>query len=289
MTVTYLLFLLLPLVVAFYAALALMEDSGYLPRLATLVDRALNAVGLNGSAVIPLILGFGCVTMATITTRMLGSEREKRIATAILQFAVPCSAQLAVVAALLSGAGFSAIMIYSATIFAVFVALGTVLERILPGETTPLLIDLPPMRLPRLDNVIRKTAYRSYYFMKEASSWFFLGALGVGVMQVTGLLEVWQKLLAPVTVGWLQLPREASRAFVMGMVRRDFGAAGLYQLPLTSSQIVVALVTITLFTPCIASVMVMLKERGLKEAAIVWSGTWIVAFIVAGLLSQLLI
>lgn len=289
MTVTYLLFLLLPLVVAFYAALALMEDSGYLPRLATLVDHALNAVGLNGSAVIPLILGFGCVTMATITTRMLGSEREKRIVTAILQFAVPCSAQLAVVAALLSGAGFSAIMIYSATIFAVFVALGTVLERILPGETTPLLIDLPTMRLPRLDNVIRKTAYRSYYFMKEASSWFFLGALGVGVMQVTGLLEVWQKLLAPVTTGWLQLPREASRAFVMGMVRRDFGAAGLYQMPLTSSQIVVAMVTITLFTPCIASVMVMVKERGLKEAAIVWTGTWIVAFTVAGLLSQLLI
>jgi ferrous iron transport protein B len=289
MTVTYLLFLLLPLVVAFYAALALMEDSGYLPRLATLVDRALNAVGLNGSAVIPLILGFGCVTMATITTRMLGSEREKRIATAILQFAVPCSAQLAVVAALLAGAGFGAMMIYSVTIFATFVALGTVLERVLPGETTPLLIDLPPMRMPRIDNVIRKTAYRSYYFMKEASSWFFLGALGVGVMQITGLLDVWQNLLAPVTTGWLQLPRETSRAFVMGMVRRDFGAAGLYQLPLTSSQIVVALVTITLFTPCIASVMVMLKERGLKEAAIVWTGTWIVAFVVAGILSQILI
>ena len=289
MTVTYLLFLLLPLVVAFYAALALMEDSGYLPRLATLVDRALNAVGLNGGAVIPLILGFGCVTMATITTRMLGSEREKRIAVAILQFAVPCSAQLAVVAALLSGAGFAAMTIYSITIFATFVALGTVLERVLGGETTPLLIDLPPMRLPRLDNVIRKTAYRSYYFMKEASSWFFLGALGVGVMQITGLLDVWQDLLAPVTTGWLQLPRAASRAFVMGMVRRDFGAAGLYQLPLSAPQIVVALVTITLFTPCIASVMVMVKERGLKEAAIVWSGTWIVAFIVAGLLSQLLI
>ncbi len=289
MTVTYLLFLLLPLVIAFYAALAVMEDSGYLPRLATLVDRALNAVGLNGSAVIPLILGFGCVTMATITTRMLGSEREKRIATAILQFAIPCSAQLAVVAALLAGAGFAAVVIYSATIFATFVALGTILHRLLPGKTTPLLIELPPMRMPRLDNVIRKTAYRAYYFMKEASSWFFAGALGVGVMQITGLLEVWQDLLAPVTTGWLQLPRAASRAFVMGMVRRDFGAAGLYQLALTPNQIIVALVTITLFTPCIASVMVMLKERGVKEAAIVWTGTWVLAFIVAGLLSHVLI
>lgn len=289
MTITYLLFLLLPLVIAFYLSLALLEDSGYLPRLATLVDRSLNAVGLNGAAVIPLILGFGCVTMATITTRLLGSEREKTIAAAILQFAIPCSAQLAVVAALLAGAGFVAILIYSVTIFVVFVAVGTVLDRILPGAATPLLIDLPPMRLPRLDNVARKTAYRSYFFMKEATPWFFLGALGVGILQVTGLLTVWQNLLAPLTTGWLQLPREAATAFVMGMVRRDFGAAGLYVLALKPHQVVVALVTITLFTPCIASLMVMLKERGWKEALLVWTGTWVVAFFVGGVLSQILI
>jgi ferrous iron transport protein B len=289
MTVTYLLFLLLPLVIGFYLSLAIMEDSGYLPRLATLVDRSLNAIGLNGSAVIPLILGFGCVTMATITTRLLGNEREKRIAAAILQFAIPCSAQLAVVAALLTGAGFRAMVIYSVTIFGVFVVVGTVLHRTLAGATTPFLIDLPPMRIPRLDNLVRKTAYRSYFFMKEATPWFFAGALGVGTLQLTGLLALWQDLLAPITTGWLQLPRAASAAFVMGMVRRDFGAAGLYQLTLTPDQIVVALVTITLFTPCIASLMVMMKERGWKEASIVWIGTWFVAFLVGGLLSQLLI
>jgi ferrous iron transport protein B len=289
MTITYLLFLLLPLVVAFYLALAVMEDSGYLPRLATLVDRSLNAVGLNGSAIIPLILGFGCVTMATITTRLLGNDREKRIAASILQFAIPCSAQLAVVAALLAGAGFGAVLTYSLTIFSVFVLIGTVLHRILPGTTTPLLIDLPPMRLPRPDNIIRKTAYRAYYFMKEATPWFFTGALGVGLLQITGLLVVWQNSLAPLTTRWLQLPREAATAFVMGMVRRDFGAAGLYQLALTPRQIVVALVTITLFTPCIASLMIMFKERGTKEALAVWVGTWLVAFAIGGLLSQILI
>jgi ferrous iron transport protein B len=289
MTVTYLIFLLLPLVIAFYFSLALMEDSGYLPRLATLVDRSLNTIGLNGSAVIPLILGFGCVTMATVTTRLLGSEREKTIASAILQFAVPCSAQLAVVAAFLAGAGFGAMAIYSITIFVVFVAVGTILHRILPGSTTPLLIDLPPMRFPRLDNVARKTAYRSYFFMKEAAPWFFVGALACGILQVTGLLTVWQNLLNPLTTKWLQLPHEASTAFVMGMVRRDFGAAGLYNLALQPNQVVVALVTITLFTPCIASVMVMMKERGWKEALTVWAGTWIVAFLVGGVLSQILI
>jgi ferrous iron transport protein B len=289
MTITYLLFLLLPLVIAFYLALAVMEDSGYLPRLATLVDRSLNAIGLNGSAVIPLILGFGCVTMATITTRLLGNDREKKIAASILQFAIPCSAQIAVVAALLAGAGFGAVLTYSMTIFFVFVVIGTVLHRILPGATTPLLIDLPPMRLPRPDNIIRKTAYRAYYFMKEATPWFFAGALGVGLLQITGLLVIWQNSLAPLTTRWLQLPREAATAFVMGMVRRDFGAAGLYQLALTPRQIVVALVTITLFTPCIASLMIMFKERGTKEALAVWMGTWLVAFAVGGLLSQILI
>ena len=289
MTITYLLFLLLPLVVAFYLALAVMEDSGYLPRLATLVDRSLNAVGLNGSAVIPLILGFGCVTMATITTRLLGNDREKKIAASILQFAIPCSAQLAVVAALLAGAGFGAVLTYSLTIFSVFVLVGTVLHRVLPGATTPLLIDLPPMRLPRPDNIVRKTAYRAYYFMKEATPWFFFGALGVGLLQITGLLVIWQNSLAPLTTRWLQLPRAAATAFVMGMVRRDFGAAGLYQLALTPRQTVVALVTITLFTPCIASLMIMFKERGTKEALAVWTGTWLVAFAIGGLLSQILI
>ncbi len=289
MTVTYLLFLLLPLVIAFYLSLAIMEDSGYLPRLATLVDRSLSAIGLNGSAVIPLILGFGCVTMATITTRILGSKREKTIATAILQFAIPCSAQLAVVAALITGAGFAAAVIYAVTIFSVFVIIGTLLHRTLPGETTPLLIDLPPMRIPQLANIIKKTAYRAYFFMREATPWFFAGALGVGILQVTALLTVWQDILAPLTTGWLRLPRRASTAFVMGMVRRDFGAAGLYQLSLTPHQTVVALVTITLFTPCIASLMIMLKERGVKEACIVWLGTWVAAFLVGGLLSQILI
>ena len=289
MTVTYLAFLLLPLVIAFYLSLALMEDSGYLPRLATLVDRSLNALGLNGSAVIPLILVFGCVTMATVTTRLLGSEREKTIASAILQFAVPCSAQLAVVAAFLTGAGFGAMAIYSNTIFVIFVAVGTILHRILPESTTPLLIDLPPMRLSRIDNVARKKAYRSYFFMKEAAPWFFVGALACGILQVTGLLTVWQDLLNPLTTKWLKLPHEASTAFVMGMVRRDFGDAGLYNLALQPHQVVVALVTITLFTPCIASLTVMMKERGSKEALTVWAGTWIVAFLVGGILSHILI
>lgn len=289
MTVTYLLFLLLPLVAAFYLALSLMEDSGYLPRLATLADRALSFFGLNGRAVIPLILGFGCVTAATITTRLLGNEREKTIATAILQFTIPCSAQIAVIATLLAAAGFKALLIYGVVILTVLVITGTLLNRFIPGNATPLLIDLPPMRVPRLENVIRKTWNKSFFFMKEATPWFFFGALAVGGMQLTGVLALWQDILAPLTTGWLHLPREAATAFVMGLVRRDFGAAGLYDMALDPMQVTVALITITLFVPCIASLMVMLKERGIKQGALIWFGTWIGAFLVGGIVAQIVV
>ena len=289
MTTTYLLFLLLPLVTAFYVALAFMEDSGYLPRLATMVDRLLNYLGLNGRAVIPLILGFGCVTSATITTRLLNSEREKTIATTILQFAIPCSAQLAVIAALLAGAGIGPMILYIAVIFSVLVLIGTMLNNVLKGESTPLLIDLPPMRLPRPRNVARKTAIRTYHFMKEASGWFFIGALAVGISQSLGVLRFLENLLVPLTTNWLKLPPEASKTFIMGVVRRDFGAAGLYDMPLHPMQIAVALIVITLFVPCIASVMVMMKERGWKEGLTIWLGTWVAAFIIGGIVAQIVI
>jgi ferrous iron transport protein B len=289
MSITYLLFLLFPLVFAFYIALSVLEDSGYLPRLATMVDRMMNFLGLNGRAVIPLILGFGCVSMATITTRVLGNEREKTIATSILQFAIPCSAQLAVITALLVGAGFKALIIYILVIVTVLVLIGTLLNKILKGESTPLLIDLPPMRVPRLNNILQKTWIRSFSFMREASPWFLFGAALIGILEVTGVLLVWQKTLMPLTTIWLKLPAEAASAFVMGLVRRDFGAAGLYSLALSPMQVVVSLVTITLFVPCVTSVIIMYKERGWAQATIIWIGTWIVAFLIGGMVAQIIV
>jgi len=289
MTITYLLGLLLPLVLGFYLALALMEDSGYLPRLATLVDRTLHAIGLNGRAIVPIILGFGCVTMATITTRLLGTEREKTIATAILQWAIPCSAQLGVITVLLAALGGPYILLYTGIIFTTLAVVGTVLSKSVPGKSSPLLIDLPPLRLPRPDNVVRKAVTRTYAFMKEATPWFFVGALIVSVMQVTGALNVWQRLWAPITMGWLKLPQESATAFVMGLVRRDFGAAGLFEMSLNPLQTVVALVTITLFVPCIASLVILFKERGLKQAVPIWLGSWVLAFGIGGILAQIVL
>ncbi|MEW6424815.1 MAG: ferrous iron transport protein B [Bacillota bacterium] len=287
MTVTYLLGLLMPLVAGFYFFLSLFEDSGYLPRIATLVDRLLTAIGLNGRGVIPLILGFGCVTMATITTRLLSSEREKIIAIFLLGLTIPCSAQLGVIAGMLAGLGPQYITLYVLVIFGVLVMAGTLLTTLLPGEPAHLLIDLPPLRLPRLDNVLKKTATKSFHFLREAAPLFALGALLISILQVTGILAFLQNTLAPVTVGWLNLPREAATAFIMGIVRRDFGAAGLTALELNPLQTVVALITITLFVPCIASILVIFKERTKKEAALIWGSSLVAAFLIGGLAAQL--
>ncbi|NOX18644.1 MAG: ferrous iron transporter B [Chlorobi bacterium] len=289
MSITYLFFLLLPLVMGFYFVMALLEDSGYLPRLSTMLDKSLSRIGLNGKAIIPILLGFGCITMANITTRILGTNRERTIVTAILQFAIPCSAQLAVIAAMLSGLGAVPILIYITTMFILFVSLSTILDKLIPGESSPLLIDLPTMALPRMKNVLQKTWFRSYGFMREAGSWFVVGSLAVGIFKISGLLTAWQNLLEPVTVNWLKLPKEAANAFIMGIVRRDFGAAGLFDMNLTPEQVTVALITITVFVPCIASFVVMLKERGWKEGMTVWAGTWIAAFLVGGIVAQIII
>jgi ferrous iron transport protein B len=130
---------------------------------------------------------------------------------------------------------------------------------------------------------------RTIAFMKEATPWFFIGALAVSILQVSGFLVEWQNLLAPITTKWLKLPPEAATAFVMGLVRRDFGAAGLYDMQLTPMQVVVALTTITLFVPCIASLMIMLKERGMKEGFTIWVGSWILAFGAGGIVAFILI
>jgi ferrous iron transport protein B len=289
MTVTYVLGLLLPLVVGFYFALSIMEDSGYLPRLATLVDRLMNTIGLNGRAIIPMILGFGCVTMATITTRILGSARERTIATAVLGLAIPCSAQLGVISGMLAALGPKYVAVYGIVMLVILGLVGKILHSVLPGESTDLFIDLPPVRWPRMENVLKKTITKSYAFLEEATPLFMLGALIISILELTGALTAIQGAVAPLTVGILQLPKETATAFIMGIIRRDFGAAGLREINLTPDQLLVSLVTITLFVPCVASMIVMLKERGKKEGVLIWVGSWVTAFLIGGFLSRLLV
>ncbi|HEY9682753.1 MAG TPA: ferrous iron transporter B [Oculatellaceae cyanobacterium] len=291
LTVTYLLGLLFPLVVGFYLGLSLLEDSGYLPRLAVLVDQLMNKIGLNGRAIIPLILGLGCVTMATITTRLLSTRREKIIATALLGVAIPCSAQLGVVSGTLARVGgITAWVVYGTVVAGILAATGLLLNMVLPGKSGGLLIDIPPMRMPRADNVFKKTWSKSISFLQDATPMFFVAGFAVTIAQMLGLLDLFIKLLQPITVNWLHLPNDPRIAttFILGIVRRDFASFGLTEVPLTPVQAVTAMIVITLFVPCIATVGVMIKERGPKIALSIWFGSWVAAFAIGGLLSRAL-
>ena len=268
MALTYSLALILPIVGTFFIAFGVLEDSGYLPRLAVMVNRLFKTMGLNGKAVLPMVLGLGCDTMATLTTRILETRKERLIVILLLALGVPCSAQLTVVLTMLGAMSTAAMLIWLGVVVGTILLVGALAARVLPGKGSDFVLELPPLRLPRAGNIATKTLARVEWYLKEAVPLFVLGTLILFVADRLNLLVRLESATAPVLQGLLGLPRETAAAFVVGFLRRDFGAAGLYQLRqegrLDTIQVVVAVVVITLFIPCIANFFMMVKERGWK-------------------------
>jgi len=266
--VTYAFALILPLVGTFFLAFSVLEDSGYLPRLALLVDRVFKYLGLNGRAVIPIVLGFGCDTMATIVTRILETRRERLLATFLLSLAIPCSAQLGVMTGLLAGRPI-AFVIWAGIMTATFLLVGYLAARVIPGERADFVLELPPLRWPSPANVATKTLARMHWYFLEVIPLFVLASVILWFADMTGLLRYALAAMHPIAT-ILGLPPEAGEAFLFGFFRRDYGAAGLYRLHehhgLTGNQQLVAVVTLTLFLPCVAQLLVMRKERGTRTA-----------------------
>ncbi|MGB9195123.1 MAG: nucleoside recognition domain-containing protein, partial [Azonexus sp.] len=285
MGMTYALALILPIVTTFFLAFGVLEDSGYLPRLTVIANRLFALIGLNGRAVLPMVLGLGCVTMATLTTRILHSPRERMITIFLLALAIPCSAQLGVVLGMLGGVSFSAVLIWALAMVLVLLLSGFLAARLIPGRRIPLVTELPPMRLPILGNVLKKTGGRLKWYLVEVIPLFLLGTFIMFALDKLGALPAIIRAGEPLVSGWLGLPREASAAFVMGFLRRDFGATGLFAMAhsLSPVQAVVGMITITLFIPCFASLMMMVKEQGLKVALAMVAVIVPFAFLVGGL------
>jgi ferrous iron transport protein B len=292
MALTYALAIILPIVAAFFLAFSVLEDSGYLPRLAILANRAFRAIGLNGRAVLPMLLGLGCDTMATLTTRILETRKERLLATLLLALGVPCSAQLAVILALFGGLPVWAPVVWGGVVAGVLGTVGFLAARLLPGERSDLILELPPLRRPQLGNILVKTVGRLEWYVREAVPIFLFAAAGLFALDAAGLLGRIVHITEPVVVGVLGLPAKAAEAFLAGFFRRDYGSAGIYALfeqgLLTPTQAVVALVTITLFVPCVANFFVIVKERGLRTAVAIAGFIFPFAFLVGGALNAAL-
>ncbi len=257
-----------------------------------MVNRLFRTIGLNGKAVLPMVLGLGCDTMATLTTRILDSKKERIIVTLLLALAIPCSAQLGVILGMLGGLAPLALLIWAGTILLVLILVGYLSAQIIPGERSDFIIELPPLRLPNLTNLLTKTLARIEWYLREAVPLFVLGTLILFFLDRLQLLTKVQSLAAPVVQKFLQLPPKVTEAFLIGFLRRDYGAAGLFQLArsgqLSTVQIVVSLTTITLFVPCVANFLIMIKERGWKTALTMVGFIVPFAFLVGGLLNLIL-
>jgi ferrous iron transport protein B len=227
-------------------------------------------MGLNGRAVLPMVLGLGCDTMATMTTRILTTPKERLIAILLLALGIPCSAQLATIMGILGGISFVALLTLFGVVLAQMFLVGFLAGRVLTGERSPFILELPPIRIPRLDNLLTKTCLRVKWYLGEAVPLFLAGTVLLFILDRTGALHWLTRALEPVVVGLLDLPRDLATVFIMGFLRRDYGAAGLFALSsqghLTAVQAVVALTVMTLFMPCIANFLMIVKERGAKVA-----------------------
>jgi ferrous iron transport protein B len=292
MALTYAIAIVLPIVGCFFLVFGLMEDSGYLPRLAVMTNQIFKKMGLNGKAVLPMVLGLGCDTMATMTTRILDTEKDRTIVTLLLALAVPCSAQLGIILGMFASLPAPYLLVWIFIIAGILILVGYLASRVIPGEGSDFILEIPPLRIPLLSNVLVKTLARIEWYLKEAVPLFILGTLILFVLHKTEILTLLERAATPLIVHFLGLPAKVTEAFIIGFLRRDYGAAGLFVLAkegqLNSHQILVSLVTITLFLPCIAQFFMMVKERGLRKALGISAVVIPIAFGVGGTVNFLL-
>ena len=253
----------LPYVVAFYLVLGILEDTGYLPRLAVLMDTLLHRLGLHGYAIIPNLLGLGCNVPAILSTRILESKRERFIAATLISIAVPCAALQAMIFGLVGARGLGYVAIVYGTLLIVWFILGFVLNRLVKGFSPELLIEIPPYRLPPWRTVFRKLWLRVYGFLAEAIPIILAAILAVNILYILGVFDAIANFTAPVVTGLLGLPEEAVTALAIGFLRKDVALGMLAPLSLTSGQLVVGSVVLAMLFPCIATFVVMFRELGL--------------------------
>lgn len=279
MALTYALALILPIVTTFFLFFSFLEDSGYLPRLAVMMDRFFRLMGLNGRAVLPMVLGLGCDTMATVTTRIMDTKKEKIILSILLTLSVPCSAQLGAILGMAAGLSPKVLMVWMSVVAGTMLMVGWAAARVLPGSRSPFLVELPPLRRPKMLNIFKKVKMRLKWYIKEVIPLFVLATLILFALDQFGLLSRLTRVASPVVVGLLGLPEQATEAFLIGFFRRDYGAAGFFQMAqdrlLNPRQVAVSMVVITLFMPCVAHLLVTIKERGLRTTG------WIAAFVLS--------
>ncbi len=283
--------LVLPVIVVFFFTFGFIEDSGYFSRLSILLNRLFRKIGLNGKAVLPMVLGFSCVTMATISTRALDSKRERFIAIFLLSLGIPCSAKLSIILVILAQVSFAAFLVVFGVVFALTLTSGFILSKLMRAESSHFIMEIPPIRIPSLRNVITKTSYRSLMFLREALPLFIIGALGLFLVEKIGLLVFLEDSFAPLVQGFMGLPPQFAESLIMGFIRGEAGIAVLKKMVdggvMDHRQLVVAIVVTILFIPCVTNFMLIIKEQGTKKALAIIVSVTACAIMTGGIMNYI--
>ena len=284
----------LPILSVFFILYNSLEDIGYIPNLCVLSKRICEKIGLSGNAILPITLGFGCKTMATLTTKSLRSKREKYISIYLIAFALPCAAQMGLNMNILGRMGVSAFLIAFFVLVFAEVAAGSILNKIMKKEAKHSYIqELPDIRFPNPKAVLKKTYYKLLWFMKEAFPVFIFAALALFAADKIGLLGAVKSLLSPIIIGFLGFPIEMVDVLILCMAKHEAAAALLIKLiqngQINNVQCIVAVTLTTMFVPCLANMMAMIRELGPKLAVPMIITINTTAILIAGALNWALL
>jgi ferrous iron transport protein B len=255
----------LPYIISFYFTLSILEDSGYLPRLATLVDKVFHKLGMHGHGIVPLFLGLGCNVPGALSTRTLETRKQRFISATLLAICVPCMAQMAMVFGVLGSHGLYYIGLVFLTLGILYIVLGMVLNRFVKGESPEMFLEIPSYRRPSLKATLKKTWMRIRWFLKEAIPFLFIGVLIINLLYATGVLQWFGNAVSPLMGALFGLPGDSSIALITGFLRKDLAVGMLISLNMAPLQLVIAVTMLTIYFPCVATFTVLIRELGIKD------------------------
>ncbi len=257
--------MVLPYIIAFYLGLSFIEDTGYLPRLSVLVDNIFHRFGLHGYAIVSVFLGMGCNVPGALSVRILETRKMRFIAATLLSIAVPCMAQTAMIFGILGSYGIKYILMVITALAVTYIIMGLLLKRIIKGESPELFCEIPPYHRPSGRAVMKKTWMRVRSFLIEAIPFVFLGVVIVNILYITGIIDILGDILSPVVSGIWGLPQAAAGALLIGFLRKDVAVGMLVPLDMSPQQLVIAVTILTIYFPCVATFVVLIRELGIRD------------------------
>jgi len=257
-----------PVLLTYYIFIGFLETSGYFPRLSVLLDRLMRPLGLNGKGVMPLVMGFSCVTMALMTTRMLDSRKEKIIASFLLVLGLPCAPLLSTMFIILGQLPFAATLLLFGILLSQIFLGGWLANKLVSGHQSELIMEIPPITLPDPRWVLKSAWMRTMQFMKEAVPLFLLASFLLFLLNEAGAIAWLEDISAPVVTRFWGLPAESVQVFMKTFIRRENGVAELARLKagFTGNQLLITLLIMTFLMPCVNATFMLFKERGTRVA-----------------------